>query len=157
VLIISIFVGATIGAIIPGRPPMKDRATVAVVVLLLWILVSVTVHAIIRVLGGKGSVGATLLAMLQVLALGYVLSNMLTLLVISALTSLTSDSPSDLPVRPGTLLLGLQFVIALIYLPFSLHKVHGLAAFRGLGIFVTFLAASIAFVVGALALAAGGC
>jgi hypothetical protein len=44
VLVVSAVLGATIGAIIPDRPPLKNRFTVAVVVVLAWLCISVRTH-----------------------------------------------------------------------------------------------------------------
>lgn len=160
ILVMSVFVGATIGSIIPDRPPVKDRATVAVVVLMLWVLVSLIVHAIIRMLRGHGSVAATLMTMLQLLALAYVFSNVVALLTVSALqlvSHLSTSTAVTLPIPPGEIILGTQLLMLFIYLPFSLHRVHGIAAFGGLGLIGTCLVAFVAVLLGTLTMAVGGC
>lgn len=154
ILIISVFVGATVGSLIPDRPPMKDRATVAVVVVMLWLIISLIVHALTRLLRGQGTVTATVMTMSQLLALAYVVSNVFALFAVSGLHLFYSGKSS---VTPGEIILGLQFLILFVYMPFSLHRVHGVAAFGGLGLMVTCLAAGIAVLLGTMTLAVGGC
>ncbi len=155
ILVISVFIGATIGSIIPDRPPVKDRATVAVVIVMLWVLVSLIVHAIIRMLRGHGSLAATVMTMLQLLAAAYVFSNVIALLVVSAIQLVSHLS--SLPIGPGGIILGTQLIILFVYLPFSLHRVHGIAAFGGLGLIATCLVAGVAVLLGTLTMAVGGC
>jgi hypothetical protein len=162
ILAISIFVGATIGATIPHRPQMKDRVTVAVVVMVLWIFVSLIAHALIRAAGGVGSMKATLFTMLQILAFAYVVSNALAWFGIAALEAMGKTGY----VQSGSLIIALQFLILLIYLPLSLREVHHVGAggalagtFAGtlLALSVPIVSAVIAMLFGWITLASGGC
>jgi len=159
---ISIFVGATIGAIIPNRPPMKDRATVEVVVVVLWIFVSLIVHGLIAAAGGRGTLRQTLWTMLQILALAYVVSNTLALFGVSALVSVGKSAS----IQPGSLIIALQFLLLLVYLPLSLREVHQVGAAGApastlfgtlLGLLITTVSAAVAVIFGWMTLASGGC
>jgi hypothetical protein len=46
ILIVSIFLGATIGALIPNRPPFQSRVAIFCVVSILWLFMSQTQSAI---------------------------------------------------------------------------------------------------------------
>jgi hypothetical protein len=80
IVLISVLIGASLGALIPNRPPLIDRAEVFVVVALLWMFLSLLVHGVCRILGGREDAGLTMLLMMQALAFAYVASNFLTLL-----------------------------------------------------------------------------
>jgi hypothetical protein len=150
VLLISAVLGATIGAIIPDRPPLKDRFTVAVVVVLAWLLISVCTHFFVRLFRGKAPLGVTVRAMMQVLAMAYVVSNFATLLVTSAaavfppLKSLLIAEGFE---APGSVLVGAQFLLLLVYIPATLRAAHGtrgLLAGTAVGVLSALFAAGIA-------------
>jgi hypothetical protein len=69
VFAISVFLGATLGALIPDRPPIGNRLTIFVVVSFLWMFLSFFVHFFCRLLGGKENMLSSLSLMAQVLAL----------------------------------------------------------------------------------------
>ena len=158
VLIISIFIGATIGALIPDRPPIQSRATIFVTVSVLWLFLSALVHVVCRMLGGSQSMQMTTFLMVQNLSFAYVASNLLTLIVwslIKALPQLTSRSELLSTSGPGGILLSLQFLLLLYLVPLTVSYAHG---FRGARRLVTaFAAACFVVAFGLPVVAAGGC
>ena len=159
VLVISTVIGATVGAVIPGRPPLKDRFTVFVVVVLVWYLISILTHAVVRLLRGQGKTGTTVRAMMQLLALVYVLSNVACLLMVSAAGSLPPFKiflESTGFGEPGTILVSIQFLLLLFYLPLTIRRAHG---FRGVvaGCAAGLFGATCAAVVASLLVAQNSC
>jgi uncharacterized protein involved in cysteine biosynthesis len=157
-LFFCILIGATLGLMIPNRPPIKDRAQVAVTVALLWIFISSLVHVLCRLMQGTGSFIGTLVTMLQVLAVVYVMSYFLTLLLSSAM--LASPAAKNLLYKygftsSGDLLLKIQFLMLLVYVPLSVGSVHGFRAVRRVA--VGLIAATCAVFLGRLVFAMGGC
>jgi|SRR5579863_1634765 len=152
-------IGATIGSLIPGRPPIGDRATVAVTVIALWTFTSVLIHVTCRILRGHGSLNNTILSMLQILAVAYVVSNFVVMLTTSA-ASLYSPIKAALASvnlsKPGDQILFLQFVILAVYTPFVLTSVH---RFQGLllGSIAGVLAAGIAVLLATPVALSGHC
>jgi hypothetical protein len=157
-ILFCILVGATVGLLIPNRPPMKDRVQVAVTVSLLWLFISLLVHFFCRLMQGTGTVTGTLVTMIQVLAVVYVISYFITLLICSASTVLPSVHFQLTKlgyVRSGDILLTLQFMMLLVYVPLSVGSVHGFRSIRRVVIGLT--AAACASGLGSLVLAMGGC
>lgn len=157
-LLFSVLIGATIGSAIPHRPPLKDRAVVAVTVIALWIFTSVIVYTLCRLMHGKGTFRLTLLTMLQVLAIVYVTSNFLTLLIMSS-TLVFLHFKNFLEqmglVTPGSVLLSIQFVLLVVYAPWALASVHGFK--RVAGVLLGLVTAVIAVVLGLAVFAEGSC
>lgn len=157
-ILFCILIGATLGLLIPNRPPMKDRAEVAVTVSLLWLLISLLVHFFCRLMQGRGPLVGTVVTMTQMLAVVYVISYFLLLLISSASTMFPQVHFSLVKLgysRPGDLLLSMQFVMLLVYVPLSIGSVHGFRAVRR--VVVAFAAAAFASGLGSLVLAMGGC
>jgi hypothetical protein len=126
-LLISALVGGTLGAIIPGRPPVSDRATTAVVVVVLWIFTSLFMHFACRIMRGKGTVNQTILSVIQLLAVAYVCSTFLALLVTSARAAypfMQHYFENTFVDSPGGILLFFQFLIMAVYTPIILKSVH---------------------------------
>ena len=150
-LLLSIFIGATIGAIIPGRPPIVGRVIVFVVVICLWFFLSGLFHLICKALGGKGKLKETTLVMVQLLAFAYVISNFFTLIIItSAKTySIFENFLKNIHINsPGHILLGTQFLFLIIYVPLSLSFLHRFNILKR--ILAGLLAASFAYFFGGL-------
>jgi len=134
VLATSIFLGATIGTMIPNRPPMQDRVVVFAVVSLLWLFLSLLVHFFCRMIGGKEEAQITVSLMTQNLAFVYVASNFLTLLI-TWVTLAYEPLRTDLEQRqffksPGDLLFVLQFLILLYLVPMTVSYAQGFRGFR---------------------------
>jgi hypothetical protein len=141
IIAISIFIGATLGATIPGRPKFQDRATVLIVVCAIWLFVGFLIHGVCRLLGGKGSLRDSLFAILQSLSAVYVISNVITLIIINVARTFMSDSPSEFTFSndPGAVLVLLQCMFLLYYIPASLAGIHQFKRVA-LGIVATFSA-----------------
>jgi hypothetical protein len=157
-LLISAFLGATIGAVIPDRPPLHDRVTTVIIVVIAWLVISVFTHIFTVLLRAKGALAITVGVMMQILAFAYMASNFMVLLLLSAAKALGSSDVSDMGLSwmtsPGELVTAIQLLILLILVPRSLRYAHSL---RGFGVVVGFIGALIGGVV-ALALAqTGGC
>lgn len=126
-LLISALAGGTLGAVIPGRPPVSDRATTAVVVVVLWIFTGLFMHFACRMMRGKGTLNQTILSIIQLLAVAYVCSTFLALLVTSARAAypfLQSYFENTFIESPGGVLLLFQFLIMAVYTPIILKSVH---------------------------------
>jgi hypothetical protein len=155
-LLISAFLGGTIGAVIPGRPPLKDRLTTVVVVIIAWLVISVFTHIFTVLLRGKGSLAVTVGVMMQVLAFAYMTSNFLALLFLSAMRALGAKDLSSLGLpgltSPGGLITVIQLLLLLVLIPRVLSYAHLL---KGFGVVVGFIGALLGGFV-ALALAQTG-
>ncbi len=46
-------IGATIGSLIPGRPPIGDRSKTAITVVVVWTIIGVFIHFVCRLFRGK--------------------------------------------------------------------------------------------------------
>ncbi len=107
----------------------------------------------------KGPLDRTVLATLQILAIGYVMSNSITMLVTmaeAAQPSVARALESTGLKGPGDLILFLQFCIVAIYTPMVLKSVH---RFGGLlvGSLVGLVAALIAVMIASPVVVAHGC
>lgn len=153
IVLISVLIGASLGALIPNRPPLIDRAEVFVVVALLWMFLSLLVHGVCRILGGREDAGLTMLLMMQALAFAYVASNFLTLLTFQIGKYYFPNLLADLP--PGYVLLSLQFVLLLYLVPTTVSRAHGFIGARWF--LVAFSAAVLTVLIGLPVAMAGGC
>jgi hypothetical protein len=159
ILIVSIFIGATIGALIPGRPPLQSRATIFCIVSILWVFMSLLVHGVCRLFGGTATMLTTLSLMIQDLAFVYVASNFLTL-ILSSSAAVYQPINALLAHRallstPGTILFTLQFFLLLYLVPLTVSRAH---EFKGyLLILIALFAAVFAVSLGVPVLALGGC
>jgi len=159
VIIVSIFLGATLGALIPGRPPLQSRVVIFCIVSILWVFMSLLVHGICRVLGGKATMLTTLSLMIQDLAFVYVASNFLTLIVSwSAIVYKPIDNllANRLVLStPGTILFTLQFLLLLYLVPLTVSRAH---EFKGyLLVLVALFAAVFAVSFGVPVFSMSGC
>lgn len=134
-VLLSIFIGSTINALIPGRRASPDFPTTAVVVLATWFFYSVLIHGLTRLVDKRGSFWETISVSLQVFAVLYVVSSF-TALLWAALTSLPQVrsiifsldwSPlNTLSRQPVLMYFIVQFILLAIYLPMALKYVHQL-------------------------------
>ena len=122
VLGISIFIGITLGSVIPGRPPMMERATVFVIILVLWVFYGIILHGLCLVMRGKATIGTTIVVMLQLLAIAYVISNFFTLLLSFAGKTfpIVHEFIEGRAGGPGTIILVIQLILLCTYIPISL-------------------------------------
>ena len=129
-LLSCIICGAGLGLLIPNRPPIHDRMLIAFSVSAIWLFLSIIVHGICRALGGKGAYMATISAMLQLLAVIYVMSNFVTFLIVLLMKAYGAIgaklASTSLYSTPGAILFSTQFLLILVYVPFALQGVHDL-------------------------------
>jgi hypothetical protein len=162
-LVVSAFLGATIGAVIPERPPLEDRFTVAVIVVLTWLLISCVTHLAVRLLRAHRPLGVTVQAMMQVLALAYVLSAFAGLLVAGArmvappFDSWLEEAADGFFSEPGATIVFSQFVVIATYLPFVLGRAHGARGLVAGAAGVSLVGASFAAILAMLLVTVGGC
>ena len=159
VLAVSVFLGATLGALIPNRPHLNDRITIFVVVSCLWIFLSFFVHFFCRILGGKENMNISLSLMAQNLAFVYVVSNFITLLV-TELRVLYEPFDTFLKSRllydtPGTIIFTVQFLLLLFLVPVTISRAHGFTGYTWY--VVAMFAASFSIFFGIPVFALGGC
>lgn len=158
-LVFCALIGATIGSFIPGRPPIGERSQTAVAVVVVWTFTSVMIHLICRLMRGHGSLERTVLSTLQILAVAYVVSNTIAMLVTMAESAIprigNSLSATGLK-TPGDLILFLQFCMVAVYTPMVLKSVHRFGGFV-VGTLVGLLAALIAVIIASPVVAAHGC
>jgi len=159
IVLISVLIGATLGALIPDRPAILGRIQIFLILTLLWSFLSLLVHVTCRLFGGREGVTTTVTLMMQALAFAYVVSNFLTLLAVFLAKfygPLIADTALDFKeVSPGFLILGLQFVLLLYLVPLTVSRAHG---FGGAKWFLVALCAAILTVFLGLPVAAmGGC
>jgi hypothetical protein len=128
-LFVSVVIGSSISAAAPNRIPMIDRASVIATLAVMSIFVGLVVHCFCIVFGGTGTPARTVFTVMQVLALIYVVSSFLALLVSSGMLvymSAQHNAQRGGPLHFGSeSLLVLQFVLLLFYIPLSLRSVHG--------------------------------
>lgn len=160
VLGLSVLIGATVGAAIPGRAELQSRVTVLVVALLLWTFISVCVHGLSRLFGTKATLAETCAGTLQALAVAYVFANFLTLVVVTsrqayAALDMMLSQVAWFPDKPGELILGIQFIMWLVYLPLVMAGIH---RFKGIALLFVSVVGAIAGVLVAFPVSgAGGC
>jgi hypothetical protein len=159
IVFVSIFLGAAIGALIPDRPPLLNRASIFVVVAILWIFLSLLVHGVCRLLGGKAEMITTLALMIQNLAFVYVASNFLTLIVSWVALSYPPLGHflkgRELVSSNGEILFAIQFLMLLYLVPVTVSKAHGFRGYRW--ILVAVFAACFAVFFGLPVFSMGGC
>lgn len=159
IFVISLLLGATVGALIANRPPIQDRIIILCVVTLLWVFLSLIVHCVCRLLGGKEDALMTLALMSQDLAFVYVASNFLTMLV-TRLGSSYEPLGAALSAHlfyssPGTILFTFQFLFLLALVPLTVSKAHGFVGYRWL--VVALFAAVFTVFFGVPVFSMGGC
>jgi hypothetical protein len=159
IILISVLIGATIGALIPNRPELLGRVQIFVILSLLWLFLSLLVHLTCRLFGGKEGVGTTVTLMMQALAFAYVVSNFLTLLAAFAYRfygPLIPESVLDFKqVTPGVFILGLQFILLLYLVPLTVSRAHGFSG--AVWFLVALSAAALTLLLGLPVAAMGGC
>lgn len=139
-VVISIFLGTTVNALIPNRLEGPGFSESAVIIVLSWFAFSTMAHWLAKLLGGHGSYAQTLSVSLQLLAVIYVVS-CFTALVAGGLTRLpvvqqfavwAGPSAEFVVSQPVTVYFVAQCLLMVIYLPLALRWVHGFGWFRQL-------------------------
>ena len=139
-VVISIFVGVTINALIPGRPSGPDLVPSAIVILISWFTFSSVSHLISRMIGGRGTFGDTLSVSLQLLAVIYVVSCFMALAAgaiaqsgsVKVFATATGGFLEFIVENPVSIYFFTQLALMLIYMPLALRHVHGFGWIRQL-------------------------
>jgi hypothetical protein len=158
IVLFSVLIGATIGAVIPDRPPIAGRIQIFVILSLLWLFLSLLVHGVCRLFGGREGVGTTVTLMMQSLAFAYVVSNFLALLAVYISRYYGAVVPGailDIIHHPGFVILALQFVLLLYLVPLTVSRAHGFSGARW--VLVALCGAILTVVLGLPVAASGGC
>jgi hypothetical protein len=134
--LLSVFIGSTINALIPGgRPSSPDFPTTATVVLFTWFFYSIVIHATTRLVNGHGTFWETLSVSFQVFSVLYVLSSFAAFLwsalvriqpVRFVLLSLHWPPVEAFANEPALAYFVIQFIFLAVYLPLSMKHVHRL-------------------------------
>jgi hypothetical protein len=133
-VVISIIIGVTINASIPGRPPGPDLLPSLLIILISWVGFGVVSHWTALLIGGRGSFWETLSVSLQLLAVIYVISCFVSLLA-GAITKVemvrilvaAKGGGLEVFVKDPVLVYFLsQLVLMMMYLPLAFKHVHGL-------------------------------
>ena len=134
---ISVVVGVTLNALLPGRERVPILAAEFVLAVVAWLFYGTFVHLLCRVLGGRGRYVDTMSVVLQVLATIYVVTAFLSLLAAPALISTIAGHSSGGVSREffqTAITIVLHFfistVLVAIYVPLAIRHVHGLDALR---------------------------
>lgn len=137
-VVISILVGVTINALIPGRPQGPDLLPSLIIILLSWISFGTVAHLISRLIGGHGTFWETLAVSLQLLAVIYVVSCFIAwftgaitqLEAVKGFAAARGGALEYLAGNPVMVYFMAQLVLMLIYLPLALRHVHGFGWFQ---------------------------
>ncbi len=137
-VVISIFLGVTVNALIPNRKNGLDLASTTIIVLGCWFLYSTTLHWFCTLLKGKGSYLETLSISVQLLSVLYVLSSFLSF-SLSAILQVPQINDLALKIGgfsgfitlyPVTLFFLIQALLLTIYLPIAIRYVHHFGWFK---------------------------
>jgi hypothetical protein len=130
--LVSIVLGLSINALLPGRKPGPDLLASIAIIFVFWLASGSVLHAICRLLSGKGRYLETLSVLVQISATLYVATSFLAFVVAtlikwppiaaainkySILGGVIGDDPVPLFFVIGT-------VLQMIYVPLSLKPVH---------------------------------
>ena len=137
-VLISIFVGSTINALIPGRKVGPDFGTTGVIVVASWFFYSCLTHWVCLLLRGRGTFVQTLSVSLQLLAVLYVVSSFAAFIWGTSVTvpqlgtSLASLGwVAELLVSdPVSMYFLVHFGLLAVYLPIAVKHVHGFGWLR---------------------------
>jgi Yip1 domain len=138
-VLISIFLGFTIGLFVPGRKEAPDIVEVIIVIVILWVTISWLLHLLSKLFRGKATFVETISVSLQIFSVVFVLSSVLTLvwgvLIRNApvdgnqVFSLFNSYP-DIARFPFFAYFLVQFVLLSIYLPNGLGRIHRFVRWR---------------------------
>ena len=128
-MIISVFIGATLNSVIFGQLSSETLVRDTIIILMVWFLYSIAIFGLCKLLGGKGSFLDTISTSLQLLAVVYVISNLLLLLWAMIFLPLLfpfleGDFWEILIYNPPVVYYVIQFSFMFIYLPIALKGVH---------------------------------
>lgn len=131
-MIISIFLGSTINALIPNRKEGPEFVTSAIIITLSWFTYSTTIHLLCKVLKGRGTYEETLSVSIQLFSVLYLVSSFAALMFafivgqsqIQSWVDTARQEAAWLIRNPVYIYFFIQFTLLVIYLPFALQRVH---------------------------------
>lgn len=132
-VVISIFIGLTIGKFIPGDKPQPDFPASVIVIVAYWLLYSSLVHVVCKIFAGRGTFSQTISISLQLLSVIYVIASFAALMwgtfvtgtKVGALLASRGNLPAYLVERPIHVYFVVQFGLLTIYLPIAVKRIHG--------------------------------
>lgn len=136
--VVSIMLGLTMNALLPGRASGPDLLASTLIIFLFWVVCASFLHLLCRLLKGKGQYLETLSVTLQVSATLYVISSFLALLL-AALTAIPEVKSKidvepflgeDIGDFPVYLFFATSTIFTAIYVPLALKSVHRFGWFR---------------------------
>ena len=136
-LIISIFLGSTINSFAPRRPSSPEATVTIIVTLAIWFAYSLTVYGNFSLLGGKGYFWEIMSVSLQILAVVYVISNIIMLIwsilaqfLLLVFPSFFYSNILFLLQYPTISYSIVQFILMLIYLPIAIKNIYDFGKIR---------------------------
>lgn len=131
-LIISIFLGSTINSVAPLRPKAPELLITTIVTLVIWFAYSLTIYGVFRIFSKKGYFWEIMSVSLQLLAVIYVVSNIVMFIwsVLAQFITLSFSNTSFPLTYPIITYSLMQYILMIIYLPIALKKVHDFGKIR---------------------------
>lgn len=138
---VSIFIGSTIMAIVPGRSTNSlNFTTILLATVAAWWFYSFVLYVLCKLAKGKGSFEETLGVALQLFSVIYVVSSVLAFLSGLIIVAVQANWPSTTTAassgfsgfQPVSIYFFVEFVLLAIYLPIAVKFVHGFRWFRQL-------------------------
>jgi hypothetical protein len=158
-LTINAFAGATIGATIPGRPHLASRATIALIVILVWLTIAFLLHQVCRLFGSKEKLSSTTVVMLMLLSVVYVVANLAIFIITGAVRAFPAlanvEFLKGVAESPGSFIVFLEFLLTLVLVPLVISGLHGFRSWKLLGAALTGCGATLFLALAVLA--NGGC
>jgi hypothetical protein len=125
--ILSAVLGFVLRQVIPN-PDQFPLHVIAITTIVLWIVFSSVLHALLRIFGGTASFIETLSVTLQVLAVVYVICNLI------AFAARVFDRASIVDVSSETIealaYFPVQFILLAVYMPLAVGPLHTLRGWR---------------------------
>jgi hypothetical protein len=127
--LVSIFMGLTINRFVPGIGSLPDIYACFFISTLGCVFFGSVYYVFCRLLGGKGSLEQTISLCLQIASALYLLNSfasfMASIVVIPALDHyLLANYNQHISLNPMAFFFLFQYVLAAMYTPFALHRVH---------------------------------
>ena len=143
-MVLSVIIGVTLNSLVPAREPPPTLLTAVLATVVVWFAYGTIVHALCKLLRGRGTYYETLSVTLQLFGVLYLLCSFLTLLTGSVVTievvathvraiGWIGEWIVDSPIMFYFLF---QAVLMLIYLPIALRRVHHFGWLRQLALSV---------------------
>ncbi len=157
-LVINIFIGTIFSSMAFGNLEISNFVSTTVVMIAIWIVYSSFIHGFCKLLKGKGTYLDTLSISLQLLAVTYVISSLITLIWITVIKILPPESYVLLETKnnylayfvftPTIFYFMAHSTIMGIYIPPALKFIHGFTSTRLaiVGLISAFMTLSVAII-----------